>query len=69
MYLPLKFQTMFTCVDKDKNVTKYPEGGEAGHQACHDHGVQREVGGHRGGGGAGEDNGHCVSVRDPGPRV
>ena len=66
-HVPLKFKTMFTCVDQDKNVTKYPEGGEARHQAGHDHGVQWEVGGEWGGGRAGEDNGHCVSVWYPRP--
>ena len=66
-HVPLKFKTMFTCVDQDKNVTNYPEGWEARHQFGHDHGVQREVGGEWGGGRAGEDNGHCVSVWYPRP--
>ena len=57
---------MLTSVEENENVPEYPEGGEAGHQGGHDHGVQGEVGGDGGGGGAREDDGDRVSVRDPG---
>ena len=65
-HVPLKFQPVFTSVEENKNMTHYPEAGEAGHQAGHDHSVQWEVGGEGGGWGAGEDDGHCVCAWDPG---
>ena len=65
---PLKFKPMFTCVNKDKNVSQYPEARENRYQAAHHHGVQGEVDCEGGGGGAGENYGHCVrsGLRCPG---